>query len=244
VHPAAKRQEVRELVEDGLNDCAIARATGLPRSTVRDMRHAARAPVRAPCVRCGRPSRPLGFDAGTYAELLGFYLGDGHIAAAGRTHRLRISLDASHARIVDDVVALLRASFPRNRVGLVRQDDGATAVPYVYSSHLPCLFPQAAPGLKHDRRIILEPWQTKAVEAAPWAFLRGLTHSDGCFFINRTGPYRYLSVAFSNRSRDIIDLFVWACGLVGVACRPNGENVRIYRRAAVADFAAFVGSKS
>ena len=47
----------------------------------------------------------------------------------------------------------------------------------------------------------------EAVAAAPYAFLRGCLHSDGCFFINRTGRYRYLSADFTNRSDDIRALF-------------------------------------
>lgn len=243
MHPAVKRDEVLRLAAAGLDDSAVARETGLPRSTVRDMRRADGRVIRDPCPRCGRASRLVAMAAGEYAELLGFYLGDGHISQLGRSHRLRISLDARHEQIVREVLDLLRRTFVRNRVGIVFNDGGATAVPYVYSTHLPCLFPQTGPGLKHDRRIILEPWQRELVERAPWAFLRGLTHSDGCFFINRTGRYMYLSVAFSNRSEDILDLFAWACRLVGVACRRGRTDVRIYRRESVAGFAAFVGSK-
>ena len=181
--------------------------------------------------------------AGEYSELLGFYLGDGHISQMGRTQRLRISLDARHERVVAEVLDLLGRCFPRNRVGIVFNDGGATAVPYVYSTHLACLFPQAAPGLKHDRAIVLEGWQACLVDDAPWAFLRGLTFSDGCFFINRTGRYAYLSVDFSNRSQDVLDHFAGACDRVGVAYRRYDRHIRIYRRESVREFAAFVDSK-
>lgn len=82
----------------------------------------------------------------------------------------------------------------------------------LYSSHLPCLFPQDGPGMKHKRRIVLEPWQREIVEAAPWPFIRGCIRTDGCAFINRTDvhreqPYQYLSYQFSNMSTDIVDLF-------------------------------------
>lgn len=234
---------VLELVAAGLTDCAVARETGVARTTVRDMRRSAEDPTRRACPRCWRLARPLDFDTARYAELLGFYLGDGHVSAVGRTDRLRISLDARHGLIVDDVVRLLRSSFPANHVGIVFNDDGATAVPYVYSNHLRCLFPQAGAGLKHDRPIVLEDWQWRAVREAPWSFLRGLTHSDGCLFINRTGRYAYLSVAFSNRSPDVLELFAAACDLVGVQFRRNGDHIRIYRRGSVREFAAFVGSK-
>ena len=187
--------------------------------------------------------RPVELGAGAYAELLGLYLGDGHISLMARTQRLRISLDSRHASIVDETVRLLARGFPRNRVEVITRDDGATSVVYLYCAHLTCLLPQHGPGKKHRRAIALEPWQRDLVAAAPWAFLRGLVHSDGCFFINRTGRYRYLSVCFDNRSREIRELFMDACAQVGVACRPTGTSVRIYRRADVAAFAAFVGAK-
>ena len=145
--------------------------------------------------------------------------------------------------MVEDTLLTLRRGFPDNAVCCGWADDGSTAIPLVYSQHLACLFPQHGPGPKHERPIRLEAWQRTLVAAAPYAFLRGLIHSDGCFFINRTGRYRYLSVAFSNRSAEIRELFVWACQLVGVASRPTGDSVRIYRRDSVQRLACFVGAK-
>jgi hypothetical protein len=240
VHPPETRAEARRLLAAGLNDCAVARELGIPRTTVRDIR---KTPARATCPRCWQTIRETGFTRARYAELLGFYLGDGHISTLGRAQRLRISLDWRHEQVVADVRALLSACFPGNKVGVVTADGGATAVPYVYSTHLGCFFPQQGRGAKHLRRIVLEPWQQDAVRAAPFAFLRGLMHSDGCFFINRTGRYRYLSAAFSNMSPDIRGLFCWACDLAGVEHRVNGNAVRIYRRESVRRLALFVGAK-
>jgi hypothetical protein len=240
MHPPDVHAEVHRLIAEGFTDPQIARATGLARTTVRDLR--AR-PAPALCPRCWRRIRPLGFTAGRYAELLGLYLGDGHIASAARSQRLRISLDARHAAIVGDVERLLRACFPHNQVGATVQDGGATVVPWVYSTHLRCLFPQAGAGFKHDRPIVLEPWQSALVDAAPFAFLRSCIHSDGSFFINRTGAYRYLSVEFTNVSDDIRRLFLGACERAGVTARENGRSVRIYRRDSVESLALFVGAK-
>ncbi len=89
--------------------------------------------------------------------------------------------------------------FPHNSVNVTHLDAGATTVLSVYSRHLPCLLPQHGAGKKHDRPIVLERWQEELVAQAPWSLLRGLLWSDGCFFINRTGPHRYLSASFSNR---------------------------------------------
>ena len=102
----------------------------------------------------------------------------------------------------------MRPLLPANRVGRVVAEEGRMIVLWAHSSHLTCLFPQHGDGKKHERRILLEPWQQALVDAAPWAFLRGCIRSDGCVFINRTGRYEYLSYDFKNLSADILDLFV------------------------------------
>ena len=68
--------------------------------------------------------------------------------------------------------------------------------------------------------------------------------SDGCVFINRTGPYRYESYGFYNRSTDILDLFARTCDQVDVAYRRNHRAIRINRRTAVAAMLQHVGRKS
>lgn len=244
MHAAELREEVRSLSLAGVNDCEIARRLGLPRTTVRDIRRAPQRRHRVTCPRCWRPTRPVRFTPGEYAELLGLYLGDGCIVTAGRTQRLRLSLDARYPRVVAEAQELVACCFPQNRAGVIGLDGGATAVVSMYSSHLGCLFPQHASGQKHHRPILLEPWQEALVAQAPWSFLRGMVHSDGCFFINRTGRYRYLSVDFHNLSNDILELFVAACERVGVAYRRYDLRVRIYDRASVQAFAAFVGVKT
>ena len=110
----------------------------------------------------------------------------------------------------------------------------STVVVQVYSTHMTCLFPQHGPGKKHERPIRLEAWQSNLVAVAPWRFLRGCIWSDGCAFINRTGPYEYLSYGFANLSQDILDLVDWARGLVGVDCRRTSKSIPVYRRASVA----------
>jgi hypothetical protein len=108
-------------------------------------------------------------------ELLGLYLGDGYVCAMPRTERLRIFLDARYATVVDETEALLRRCFPANRLGRLSRHSGAMVVLWIYHSHLSCLFPQHGAGKKHERPIVLEPWQEALVAAAPWAFLRAAT---------------------------------------------------------------------
>lgn len=226
----------------GCNDTDVAWLTGLPRTTVRDMRRR-EPPLRDRCPRCWRTVRRMNFSPGEYAELLGYYLGDGYIVVAGRTQRLRISLDAKHPQLIAELEQLLGQCFPENRVSTCFLDGGVTAVVSLYCSHLGCLFPQTGAGMKHTRTLRFEPWQYELIDAAPWSLLRGLVMSDGCAFINRTGPYRYLSYDFTNESRDILDLFCRTCDRVGVQCRRGRRSVRIYRRESVTLLAAFVGAK-
>jgi hypothetical protein len=227
-----------------LNDCEVARRLGVPRETVRDWRSPRYVPrPRAVCLRCWSRTSPVAFTAGDYSELLGLYLGDGHISAGARSERLRLMLDAKYPVIVDEAAALLGRVVPDNRVG--RQDlyDGRMVTLWAYHRHWSCLFPQHGPGKKHDRAIHLEPWQQALVSAAPWDFLRGCIRSDGCFFVNRTGKYTYESYDFANVSRDILMLFASTCALVGVECRVYAKRVRIYRRASVELMLEHVGRK-
>jgi hypothetical protein len=227
-----------------VRDAEIAALTGLARTTVRDIR--APRPGTRPrllCPRCWEPCREIVWTAADYAELLGLYLGDGCIARAGRTFRLRIALDAKYPGILAETEALLRRCFPGNRVSCARLDGGATAVPSVYSRHLPCLFPQHGAGKKHHREISLERWQRDLVAAAPFSFLRGCIWSDGCAYVNRTGPYEYLSYDFHNESPGIIEAFATACDLAGVEYRRYRANIRVYRRASVAILEREVGAK-
>jgi hypothetical protein len=257
MHPPQVRASVHELVDAGHNDCYIARALEIPRSTVRDMRRYRHAPRRRGggtgtttevCPGCWLPAKLIRFTAEDYAELLGLYLGDGCISHSARTDRLRIALDAKYPDIIRDTKGLLERSFPENPVGLVEAPGGTMFYVSVYSSHLVCLFPQHGTGKKHERRIVLKPWQQRLVQLAPWSFLRGCIRSDGCVFVNRTGPYEYLSYDFTNASTDIVDLFTTACELVGVGyrvtCWRRMWRVRINRRKSVALMLKNVGVKS
>ena len=184
------------------------------------------------------------FCAETYAALLGLYLGDGSIVRMLRTHRMRIHLDAKYPGIVGETFATLRTTMPHHSVGLVERHEGRMIDVSIYDSHLPCLFPQHGPGMKHTRPIILEPWQRALVDAAPFDFLRGCIWSDGCCYLNRTGKYVYRSYCFDNRSTDILDLVAEVCEQAGVRCNRNHRSVRIYRRASVALLEEHVGWKA
>jgi Homeodomain-like domain-containing protein/LAGLIDADG DNA endonuclease family protein len=258
MHPPQVRASILTLVDAGLNDCEISRRTGINRRTVCDIRsyregprrrNGALAALTETCPRCWRWAKPMRFTHDDYAELLALYLGDGCISEGARTMRLRIVLDAKYPGIISDARELLQRCFPLNDVHVGKGPSGNCLSVSVYSTHLGCLFPQHGRGLKHARRIVLEPWQREIIDAAQWAFLRGCIRSDGCVFINRTGPYEYLSYDFSNFSEDIARLFTGVCDDLGLRprlnCNRHGRwDVRINRRESVALLLEYVGRKT
>ena len=248
MHSSVVREQALALIQTGLNDCEVARRMGVPRTTVRDWRKPryeprATACQRVTCPRCWRASPPMSLYPDDYSELLGLYLGDGHIVQLARTWRFRLFLDSRYDEIVQQSRELLIRCFPHNAVGTVFGHEGRMTVLSVYSQHLCCLFPQHGQGMKHTRRIRLEDWQDAIVEQAPWSFLKGCIRSDGCSFINRTGPYQYLSYEFSNYSPDILNLFCETCDRVGLDYRRYTRAVRINRRPSVARLKAMIGVK-
>ncbi|GAA1769833.1 hypothetical protein GCM10009795_014960 [Nocardioides hankookensis] len=224
----------------------VSRRTGVSRAALRDWR--AGGPSRSPaaCPRCSGAT--LG---ASYAELLGFYLGDGHISRAPRYFALRVSCDAAYPSIIDEVETAIREVRPGARVFRVRAPG--VVVVQAHWKHWPCLFPQHGPGRKHERPIVLEDWQRTIVEAQPAAFLRGLFHSDGCRARNWTTRvvagekkrYDYPRWQFTNVSADIREICCWALDLVDVAWRQsNHQTISVSTRAGVARLDELIGLKS
>ena len=264
MHPPEIKAAALALIAAGHNDCEVSRRLGIPRRTIMDWRRpryeSKRQYPSETCPRCWSPAKPMRFVGGDYPHLLGIYLGDGCISEHARTFRLRVSLDSRYSAMNSEITRVLERCFPANAVAVIRPSpsswsgrDDTWIVLSMYSRHLPCLFPQHGPGRKHARPIGLEPWQAEAVSGHPWSFVRGCIQTDGCSFVNRTDvhraqPYEYLSYQFSNKSRDIVDLFVAACDEVGVRTRVTGSpergwSVRINRRESVASMKEHVGEK-
>jgi hypothetical protein len=201
------------------------------------------------CPRCD--GAPLS-DPGAYAHLLGWYLGDGSIAAHRRgVYLLAVFNDRRYPVNSSEVADSMRAVKPGARVHeRFRPGCRVTAVGW---KHWPCLFPQHGPGRKHERPIVLEPWQAAIVEQHPGRFLRGLFHSDGCRVTNWTEKlvggevkrYEYPRYFFSNRSEDILQLCEWALDMLSIEHRrSNRYSVSVARRASVAILDEHVGAKS
>lgn len=180
--------------------------------------------------------------------LVGVYLGDGMLTRMPRNvWKLRIFQDENYAGLIGLCSAAMRDIGSR-QVAIV-QKVGCVEITSHWK-HWICVFPQHGPGPKHLRRIQLAAWQRVLVELFPREFVKGLIHSDGCRATNRVKSsagrsYSYPRYFFTNHSDDIRELFVWACGLIGVDCRPSNRwNISVARRASVAILDEFIGAKS
>lgn len=115
-------ETVQRLIAAGVNDCAIARQTGIPRCTVRDWRlRPSTRPRPVGTSVCGVLHDFAAFPAAGYSYLLGMYLGDGCISRHPRAWRLRIVLDDKYPRIID-------------RCRVVANDRGVRSVRYHFSN--------------------------------------------------------------------------------------------------------------
>jgi len=169
-----------------------------------------------------------------YAYLLGLYLGDGYLEPHPRTTRLTIYLNRKQPDIIRTCAAAVVVVLPERRVGLVKHGPNCIYVSS-YSRAWLSLFPQHGVGSKHTRPIRLEPWQRALVRLEPMGFVRGCIESDGCRHRRIVNGKNYPAYCFSNRSEDILGLFMWACSLVGIRARPaNDHNISIARRDDVA----------
>ena len=238
--------EVRRLIEDGMNDCAIARQTGVPRPTVREWR---RQPSGRPRLRKGSSSCGVSHDFGAvpaaaYSYLLGLYLGDGCISKCRDVWKLRIVLDLNYPAIIGRCLLAINTVMPGQQASVGRNATKCVEVG-LYSKHWPCLLPQHGPGRKHSRRIAFEPWQQTLVDQATEEFVLGLIHSDGCRVVANDRGVRSIRYHFSNRSEDILGLFTAALDSMNIHwTRSTKYIVSIYRKADTARLDEFIGPKS
>jgi hypothetical protein len=239
-------------IHAGVGDSAIARMTGIPRSTISAWRHgrgtAYHLRLRA-AHPSWRPSRP-----GEYCYLLGLYLGDGCIRTSPRGFAtIVIPLDAAYPRIVEQAMAACAACFADTPAHRFSCNDGSVTAVQLNHPALPFAFPQHGAGPKHLRPIDLEKWQRDLSHRFPRELLRGLIHSDGCRTTNRfktelpsgrVAPYEYPRYFFSNLSEDIWRMLCEHCELLGIRwTQSNPRNISISHRKSVALMDEFIGPK-
>jgi hypothetical protein len=256
IRPIETVESALRASDAGMRDSDNAHLHGVAIKTIRRWRRLyqrrglprGQAHTNTPCPRCDGAE----LESDAYAELLGWYLGDGHISRGRRgVYNLHVVDDA---RYVDDIarIAVLMSTVKRGGKPHTRRSPGCVIVTVSWK-HWPCLIPQLGPGRKHERPIILEDWQRAIVESHPASFLRGLFHSDGCRANNWTRKivagewkrYDYPRWQFTNHSADIRELCCWALDLVGVPWRQSNRYViSVSTRAGVARLDELIGLKS
>ncbi|MYS86967.1 helix-turn-helix domain-containing protein [Embleya scabrispora] len=247
------RRQALSLLQAGISNADVARRLCVPKGTVGYWLHMERfrrgeLPARrgAPCFRC----HDADVDRRAYAYLLGLYLGDGHIVAHPRSYSLSISCANAWPGLMQECANAITRVLPGSPPNFVPR-QGCKDVKR-YSQHWPCLFPQHGPGRKHERSIVLEPWQNDIVRAEPWGLVRGLIHSDGCRNMNWTTRmvdgerkrYEYPRYLFANESMDIMRILTTTLNELGVEWRfARRNNLSVARRASVALMDRHIGPK-
>jgi hypothetical protein len=203
--------------------------------------------LHARCPRC----EDVPVDEAAYAELLGWYLGDGHISLGRRgVYGLHIVNDARYVDLNAGVIELMRKVKPKCRPH-TRNTPGAVIVTVSWK-HWPCVFPQHGPGRKHERSLRLESWQQDIVQAHPAALLRGLFHSDGSRVANwatrvvggEKKRYDYPRWQFVNHSEDIRRFCADALDLLEIPWRQSSwHTLSVSTRAGVARLDELIGLK-
>ncbi|WP_419994064.1 transcriptional regulator [Streptomyces boninensis] len=259
MYDTATRKRALALVAQGRSQNSVSKEMGISRAAIRGwmtrIEPLPRIPQVGACVRCA-PDPALPKEPESYAYLLGLYLGDGCISAhpKGGGRYLRIACAQAWPGLVEECKRAIIAVCPdRSVYGVQRHGDVLVSS---YGHHWLCLFPQHGPGRKHERRIALESWQHAIVASHPWAFIRGLIHSDGCRITNWTvrtiggerKRYEYARYFFTNTSADIVRLFTDVLDDLGVEWKPARQKraavtISIARRTSVALMDHHVGPK-
>ncbi|MFF4395707.1 transcriptional regulator [Streptomyces sp. NPDC001480] len=250
MYDVSTRKRALALVAQGRSLNSVSHETGISRAAIRSWQDRLEPLPRMVPPDPGPPS-----DDRAYAYLLGLYLGDGCISPHPRSgYHLRIACADAWPGLLQqcrEAIAKVRPG-----VGVYTLQKQGCAMVTSYYAHWPLLFPQHGPGKKHERRIVLAPWQQDIVDAYPWKFIRGLIHSDGCRITNWTEKviagerkrYEYPRYFFTNVSEDIRRLYTDTLDTLGVEwtqCTRNGTpfNISVARKASVALMDTHVGPK-
>ncbi len=242
--------------DQGMADAENAAKHGVAVKTIRRWRRLyqrrglprGQAHTRAPCPRCDGAT----LDEVAYAELLGWYLGDGWLEEHRRgVQALHIYNDATYVHLNARIQQLMRRVKPGGRPH-ARSLPGCVNTTVSWK-HWTCLLPQHGRGRKHERALHLESWQQRIVDTYPGDFLRGLFHSDGCRVQNwatrtvdgRTKRYDYARWQFVNHSSDIQRFCTDALDRLQIPWRQSSwTTISVSRREAVARLDSIIGPKS
>jgi hypothetical protein len=243
MRPAQEFNEVQRLTAGGMNDCAIARRTGIPRPTVRDWRCRPQIrPRERASSACNIDHDFSALPKTAYSYLLGLHFGDGCIARNGRVWRLRIILDKKYPAIIDRCRGAIDVLMPGQRAAVLQRARSCVEVS-LYSNTGPASYPSTAPARstqdasrwsRGSRRWSTTPRKSSSpVSSTATAVASSPTTvgSGACLITSRTDPKT--SSGFT-AALDALDIPL---------TRPDWRTIAIYRKAATARLDEFVGPK-
>jgi hypothetical protein len=141
-----------------------------------------------------------------YSYIFGIYLGDGCINKQPRCYKLRIAQDSKYKEVIKEIQQNLELLFPYNKIGIYKRKTNSVDICVHNNDYLLSLFPQHSIGKKYLREIKLTDWQKEILDKHPESFIKGLIHSDGCFYITTQYNKTYERYGFANKSIDILNL--------------------------------------
>lgn len=221
-HSQSDRDNVIRLFEEGKNKCEISRLTGIHRATLKDWIFAYQKGI----IKLAYQHDPQEYlneflqseeKRKAYSFVLGLYLCDGYISQY-KTHRaecIRMFNDVKYEQDTLEWANNLQILFPENKVSIRKLKSNCREVK-TYSKRLSLLFPQVGKKCKHERKLIFTEWQMDIIKQYPKEFIRACFQSDGCVFTHTVNNYKYKRYSFTNKSEDIIDLFLFCLKQVGI----------------------------
>jgi hypothetical protein len=144
IRPTETAASALQSSDAGVPDAENARRHGVAVKTIRRWRRLyqrrglprGQAHLNVPCPRC----QLADLDRVAYAELLGWYLGDGHISQSRRgVFSLHVFNDLRHPLLTSQVIALMRQVKPGSRPH-TREVPGCVVITVGWK-HWPCLLP-------------------------------------------------------------------------------------------------------
>lgn len=208
---------VLKLHLSGCNQTKISYKTGIPRSTIKDWLKKIPFSFTSMDDKFELKNKIVANKnlQSVYSYLLGLYLGDGYINKCKRTFRLRIFLDEKYLKLNKYAEERMKKLFLKNKINVSLQKNKSCICLSVYNNELNDIFPQNGLKKKYERKIELLEWQKEII--APIELLKGLIHSDGCFYTEKINDkYTYERFVFSNKSIDLHDIFQKACNTLNI----------------------------
>src|SRR3989344_3173302 len=149
---------------------------------------------------------PLNPDKELRAYVIGLAIGDGNLSNPnGRAVCLRITCDDKYIKLRNKVIASLASLFPKNKVGIVKNQTNCSNV-YVHSNQLEDLLGWKAKGGSKFKQQVSTPIWIKESNKYIIPYLRGLIETDGSIYSDRGYPMMMFTSIIKKLAEEVKDL--------------------------------------